>query len=104
MNIDDLRKQIPDETSCRKFFEKQIWPDGRLCPHCRWGHSYQLKGNSSRAGLYECARCKRQFTVTTRTPMHNTKLPLWKWLLAIYYILNSSKGISSVFFWPIDIV
>jgi hypothetical protein len=29
--------------------------------------------------------------------MHSTKLPLWKWLLAIYYILNSSKGISSVF-------
>ena len=97
MNIDDLRKQIPNETSCRKFFEKLIWPDGRLCPHCRWGHSYQLKGDSSRAGLYECARCKRQFTVTTRTPMHSTKLPLWKWLLAIYYILNSSKGISSVF-------
>jgi transposase-like protein len=29
--------------------------------------------------------------------MHSTKLPLWKWLLAIYYIINSSKGISSVF-------
>ena len=51
----------------------------------------------SRVGLYECAKCKRQFTVTTRTPMHSTKLPLWKWILAIYYILISSKGISSVF-------
>jgi hypothetical protein len=29
--------------------------------------------------------------------MHSTKLPLWKWLLAIYYMINSSKGISSVF-------
>jgi hypothetical protein len=29
--------------------------------------------------------------------MHSTKLPLWKWLLAIYYILNSSKGVSSIF-------
>ena len=97
MNIDELREQIPDEASCRTFFEKLIWPDGRLCPHCQWLHSYRLKGDSSRPGLYECARCKRQFTVTTRTPMHSTKLPLWKWLLAIYYILNSSKGISSVF-------
>jgi len=97
MNIDELREQIPDEASCRKFFEKLIWPDGRICPHCRCLRSYRLNGLTSRAGLYECSRCKRQFTVTTRTPMHSTKLPLWKWLLAIYYILNSSKGISSVF-------
>ena len=35
--------------------------------------------------------------MTTQTPMHSTKLPLWKWLLALYYMLNSSKGVSSVF-------
>ena len=97
MNIDELKEQIPDETSCRKFFEKFIWAKGRLCPHCRCPRSYPLSGISSRAGLYECAHCKGQFTVTTRTPMHSTKLPLWKWLLAIYYMINSSKGISSVF-------
>lgn len=97
MNIDELKEQIPDESSCRKLFEKLIWAEGRLCPHCQCSRSYPLKGVSSRPGLYECARCKRQFTVTTRTPMHSTKLPLWKWLLAIYYIINSSKGISSVF-------
>ena len=28
MNIDELREQIPDEVSCRMFFEKSIWPDG----------------------------------------------------------------------------
>jgi transposase-like protein len=98
MNIDEFRKQIPNENSCRKFFEKLIWPEGRTCPHCQCSHSYRLNGASVRAGLYECAQCKRQFTVTTKTPMHSTKLPLWKWLLAIYYILNSSKGISSIFF------
>lgn len=97
MNIDELKKQIPDESSCRKFFEKFIWAQGRFCPHCRCQRSYPLSGISSRVGLYECACCKRQFTVTTQTPMHSTKLPLWKWLLAIYYMINSSKGISSVF-------
>jgi len=29
--------------------------------------------------------------------MHSTKLPLWKWLQAMYLIVNSSKGVSSVF-------
>jgi hypothetical protein len=28
--------------------------------------------------------------------MHGTKLPLWTWILAMYYILGSSKGASSV--------
>jgi transposase-like protein len=97
MNIDELKKQIPDEANCRMFFENLIWPEGRFCPHCRCSRSYELKGASSRPGLYECAHCKRQFTVTTKTPMHSTKLPLWKWLLAMYYMINSSKGISSVF-------
>lgn len=97
MDIDELKKQIPHEASCRMFFEKLIWPEGRFCPHCRCSRSYKLKGARSRAGLYECARCKRQFTVTTKTPMHSTKLPLWKWLLAMYYMINSSKGTSSVF-------
>lgn len=97
MNIDHLKAQIPDETRCRMFFENLIWPDGRFCPHCYHGQSYRLTGKSSRIGLYECAQCKKQFTVTTKTPMHSTKLSLWKWLLAIYYILNSSKGVSSVY-------
>jgi len=29
--------------------------------------------------------------------MHSAKPPLWKWIIAIYSIINSSKGISSVF-------
>jgi len=28
--------------------------------------------------------------------MHSTKLPLWKWILMMYYMVNSSKGVSSV--------
>jgi hypothetical protein len=29
--------------------------------------------------------------------MHSTKLPLRTWLLAMYFMINSSKGLSSVF-------
>ena len=97
MDIDQLRARFPDENACREFFESVIWQNGRHCPHCDFQRSYLLSGRSSRAGLYECGRCKRQFTVTTKTPMHSTKLPLWKWLLCMYLMVNSSKGISSVF-------
>jgi transposase-like protein len=97
MNTDQFRKLFPDESACRAFFESIIWRNGRFCPHCGYEISYSLSGETSRPGLYECGSCKRQFTVTTKTPMHSTKLCLWKWLLAMYYIVNSSKGVSSVF-------
>ena len=96
MNIDQLKERFPDESSCRRFFETHIWRNGRFCPHCFSERSYYISGPSARAGLYECGQCKRQFTVTTKTSMHSTKLPLRKWIMAIYYMVHSSKGISSV--------
>ncbi len=97
MNIEQLRERFSDENTCREFFESIIWHHGRRCPHCNCEKSYLLSGKSSRSGLYECGCCKRQFTVTTHTPMHSTKLPLWKWLQCMYFMVNSSKGVSSVF-------
>ena len=96
MNIDQLKNRFPDEDACRLFFESILWKDGRICPHCYCEKSYHLRGASVRKGVYECSRCKRHFTITTKTPMHSTKLPLSKWLLASYLIINSSKGISAV--------
>lgn len=96
MDIKELKKQYPDEGSCRLFFESMIWSSGRICPHCQSVKSWAIKGQSARDGLYECGSCGLQFTVTTKTPMHSTKLPLLTWLTAMYLIANSSKGISSV--------
>jgi transposase-like protein len=97
MNTDQLRERFPDENACRIFFESIIWRKGRFCPNGGFEGTYPLSGKTSRAGLYDCGWCKGQFTVTTKTPLHSTKLSLWKWLLAMYYIVNSSKGVSSVF-------
>lgn len=97
MTLNQFRNMFPDEGACRKYLEKVIWPSGRVCPHCGCLKSWLLKGDSTRPGLYECGACSGQFTVTTKTPLHSTKLPLQTWLLAMYFIINSSKGISSVF-------
>ena len=95
MNIDQFKAVFPNEEACRQYLESIIWQKGRSCPHCHDNKSYPIRGKRSRSGLYECHGCKKQFTVTTHTPMHSTKLPLWKWLLAMYYMIYSSKGISS---------
>ena len=84
MNIDALRERFPNEDACRRFLESTLWKHGRNCPRCSCKKSYHLSGRSARKGLYECAQCKYQFSVTSRTPMHSTKLPLWKWILTQY--------------------
>jgi transposase-like protein len=96
MNMDQLRQEFPNEQCCRAFFESIRWPSGRVCPHCGFNTSYKIAAGDHYKGRYECRRCHRQFTVTTKTALHSTKLPLWKWLQAMYLIVSSSKGISSV--------
>lgn len=96
LSIDQLLQRFPTEDCVRDFFESIIWRSGRCCVHCGFERTYPIDGRATRPGLYECQNCKRQFTVTTKTPMHSTKLSLHKWLMAIYYIVNSSKGVASV--------
>ncbi len=90
-----------DERRCRELLEQLAWPKGRICPFCGFRRSTLLVGRDSghraRPGLYQCASstCRHQFTVTTRTPLHATKLPLRVWLTAAWLILQSDKGLSS---------
>ncbi len=50
------------------------------------------------SGPYQCSNgdCRFQFTVTTHTPLHSTKLPLSVWLKGMWLMLQSDKGLSSV--------
>ncbi len=79
-----------------------VWPTGRICPACGYRRSIALVGRESgrraRPGLYQCSDggCRFQFTVTTRTPLHATKLPLRIWLSGLWLMLQSDKGISSI--------
>ncbi|WP_306150613.1 MULTISPECIES: IS1595 family transposase [unclassified Roseibium] len=93
-----LERTYPTEASVRSLFERLVWPNGAHCPHCGSLDVWRFRntGRSSRDGLFECRNCRGQFTVTTKTPMHATKLPLRTWLKALYVTLISSKGISSV--------
>lgn len=95
-SIRDISTKMSSGDEVRRFLEELMWADGRICPHCGCLRSTELKGASHRPGLYQCNECRGQFTITTKTPMHATKLDLRVWLAAIYTVLNSSKGISSV--------
>ncbi len=84
----------------RKYLESIRWTNGRVCPHCRSKESYKLtaKENSKspvRDGVYKCKKCRKQFTVTVGTIFSDSHIPLNKWLIAVYLIASSKKGISA---------
>jgi transposase-like protein len=52
-------------------------------------------GSSTRPGLWRCRSCKGQFTVTKGTVFEDSRVPLTKWLLALYLLAESKKGTSA---------
>lgn len=93
---DPTSQMFHDEDAARAYFEAQRWPDGEpVCPHCGSKHVHRLAGNSQRAGLIQCNDCLGSFTVTTKTVMESSHIPLTKWALAFHKMAASKKGISA---------
>ena len=87
-----------DEDAAREALEAVRWPDGPVCPHCGnldQDNITKGKGKVHRAGLYYCAACNGQFTVTVGTVMERSKIPLSKWFAGIYLMCASKKGVSA---------
>jgi transposase-like protein len=98
----DLLKNpiVLDETAARDWLEARVWANGRVCPHC--GNADQekltkLEGKAHRPGVYQCNEpaCRQQFTVTVNTVFERSKIPLTKWLAALFLMTASKKGISA---------
>ena len=93
-----LRNRTEDEA--REMLEALRWPDGAVCPHCGNKESYKLiaKSDSKKAvrnGVYKCKTCRKQFTVTVGTIFEGSHIKLTNWLMAIYLMCSSKKGISA---------
>ena len=71
------------------------WPNGPVCPHCGnvdLARITSVKGKAHRPGLYQCTECTRQFTVTVGTVYERSKIPLKRWLMAIFMLNAGKKG------------
>ena len=91
INLVELIDRFHDEDDCRKYLEGLRWPDGAKCPRCGSDKLSRIKKRPQ----FDCDSCRYQFSVTAGTIFHDTHLPLWKWFLAVYLIIESKKGISA---------
>ena len=88
----ELLKTFPDQESARVYLESRIWPNGAKCPCCGLPDRITVRKN----GYYRCNQCKEDFTVRTGTIFERSHVPLHKWLYAMYLLVTSRKGISSM--------
>ena len=86
-------KQFPDENAARLYFENNRWGDTKACPHCGSVSVSEVKDHKPMA--YRCKDCRKHFSVRTGTVLEESKLPLQKWLMAIYMMTTARKGIPS---------
>src|SRR5271165_5321912 len=85
-----------DDDKAREWLEARVWANGRVCPHCGVvDNSTRLHGEKHRAGVYQCNACREQFTVTVGTVFESSKIPLSKWLAALFMMVSSKKGVSA---------
>jgi transposase-like protein len=86
-----------DAAKAREWLERELWPDGPVCPRCGVvGNATLMKGKSHRLGLYQCNDCRKPFSVTVGTLYERSKIPLNKWLAATHLMMASKKGISAL--------
>jgi len=88
-------ERIPDEKTCRDWFENIRLQLNIGCPYC--GHEKFTTFTVKKTGIkkYNCCKCRKPYALTQGTVFENTKLPFRKWIMAMYLHANSSKGISS---------
>jgi len=91
MNLIEITNKFPTELDAIQHFEQVRWKSKIECPYC----ASKSKGKRNKDYRFHCKECKKSFSVTTRTNLHNTRLPLRTWIIAFAIITDAKKGISA---------
>lgn len=91
MQILRFIEQFPTELSCREHFKSQREHEGVLCKRCKGQSHYWLCAKWQ----WQCTNCAFRTTLRSGTVMHDSKLPLRTWYLAMAFMTYSKKGMSA---------
>jgi transposase-like protein len=89
--IAEFEARFSQEAACREYLVRLRWPDGFRCPNC--GHD---RASVVREILFQCARCRRQTSVTAGTIFQDIRKPLSMWFRAMWYVTSQKNGASAL--------
>lgn len=89
-NLVDFIGKFATEEACQTYLLKIRWPDGFVCPACGDSKSWVTT-----RGRNHCSSCGRQTSPTAGTILHNSRVPLKKWFLAMWLVCTQKTGLSA---------
>ena len=104
LTLSKVAKEFSDEAKAWQCMEQIRWPNGPICPHCGTTSAYFLQpkadrytrtGHASARRVWKCAGCRKQFSVLIGTIFEDSRIPLSKWLLALYLMCSGKNGVSA---------
>ena len=94
ISLMELFQMFPDNETAEQWFVETRWPDGITCAYC---DSENVNDKASHKTMpYRCNACKKRFSVKTNSLMHASNISYQKWVIAVYLVTTSLKGVSSM--------
>src|SRR5271156_881505 len=111
LNLASLPKYLSNEASAWELLERLRWSEGQIvCPHCgvidplhyfiasKSGERKTRTGQKTYRRLWRCRDkdCRKQFSVLIGTIFESSKVPVSKWLLAMWLMGAGKNGVSAL--------
>jgi len=101
-----ISRDITTEAQAYEWLEQLRWDDTPRCAHCKGtsvtylvpknGISRRTRtGTMTERRVWQCRDCRKQFSVTTGTFMHRSKVSVRTWVLVIAELCSAKNGISA---------
>ena len=90
----DFQRRFGTDDACLQYLVDSRWPEGFVCSRCGRREAYWKE----RRRLFQCKACRYQVSVTARTVMHRSKMPLRLWFWAAYLVTTHTPGMSALQF------
>ena len=90
-NLMEFEARFASEEACRKYLFTLRWPDGFRCPRCEGSKAWPTD-----RGLWHCAACGHQVSVTAGTIFQDTRKPLQMWFRTMWWVTSQKTGASAV--------
>lgn len=89
-NMVEFMNKFSTEEACRTYLLQIRWPEYFVCPACG-----RKKGWITSRGTVCCSSCHRQTSPTAGTILHNSRVPLKSWFLAMWMACTQKTGLSA---------
>ncbi len=112
MTVTTLSDRLRSEADAWVFLEELRWPNGPKCPTCHGQAVYLIvpkngcsrrtvSGSMSERRTWNCRQCRKagrkpQFSATTGTMMHGTRIPIRTWVMVFFEMAASKNGVAAL--------